>query len=141
MGSEKKFLCFLIGKNPSRFTRKGLFIISFMVLTIVIFRLAGYIGDKIYDYRIDETKKTGNEIVKALDAYYTENNQYPDSLDDLTPKYLAEVSPPVWGLKRWKYYGLQNEFYLRVDESEKTGDGYSQWLRYYPDIREWQTGD
>ena len=139
---NKEFLrCFLIGENPSRFTRKGLFVISFMILAIILFGLAVNISERRYDYEIAETKTIGSEIVRALEAYYTENNRYPITLDTLTPKYLTKVKPPIWGLKRWEYYGSQDEFYLRVNESEKTGDGMHLWLKYYPDLREWQMGD
>jgi hypothetical protein len=91
--------------------------------------------------RLEETIQIGNEVVSALDAFMKDNEHYPDSLGELSPKYIGEIPSPAWGLRQWKYSSQGKEFSLSVDESRRTGDGNSRWLRYRPDGHGWQIGD
>jgi hypothetical protein len=94
---------------------------------------------------IEETKRRGNLIIQAIDAFHLDHKTYPKSLSALSPKYLSEIPQPAWGLKSWKYEttadGKADGFVLRVDESEDTGNGDALWLRYEGRRFGWQMGD
>jgi hypothetical protein len=106
----------------------------FLTLTVVVC-FAGC-SDK---RRIDETKRTGNQVIQALEQFRSDRGHYPKSLSDLSPKYLRELPAPTWGVKKWQYEANKGEFTLRVDESVHTGDGDSRWLRYQG--KGWGMGD
>lgn len=77
----------------------------------------------------------------ALKQFEKDNGKYPESLQDLTPRYLQTISPPAWGLGRWIYTVNPDGFDLRVNETIYTGDGDSMYLRYDERESKWVTGD
>jgi hypothetical protein len=91
--------------------------------------------------KMAETTQRGNRIVRALEQYHADRGRYPNSLTDLSPKYLREIPPPTWGLRTWQYQSRASDFTLRVDESVHTGDGDSRWLQYMGKQLGWQVGD
>jgi hypothetical protein len=120
------------------YRRKGP--LSFLVLLPISLFLAGC-SDHLSDHELDRTKQRGNEIIRALKQFRVDNKTYPASLDELSPKYLAEIPQPTWGVGKWQYHGRTDDFALRVDESIYTGDGDSKWLKYFDDTHEWEMGD
>ncbi|MFN3195979.1 MAG: hypothetical protein ACE364_08530 [Chlorobiota bacterium] len=60
-------------------------ILLFLILTIPL----NYCGDIAVD--VEETKKRGDRIVKALDSYYEDFKEYPQRLELLVPYYLDEI--------------------------------------------------
>lgn len=120
--------------NTPRFSLKSLLIGT----TLVAFALLAYLSIG----SIDETKRRGDVIVQALNKYRVDHSQFPAALADLSPKYLANIPEPKWGLRVWKYHRTNaGEFYLGVDESVRTGDGDSLWFQYLGRRDGWQTGD
>lgn len=93
------------------------------------------------DRQLEPTIQRGNKIVGALKQFRMDHGKYPETLSALSPKYLPDIPPPTWGLRKWQYQGGKSDFELRVDESVYTGDGNSRWLRYYDDKLGWQRGD
>ena len=91
--------------------------------------------------KIEESKRRGDEIIHALEEFRAEKGHYPRALNELLPKYMPEIPPPTWGLREWQYTVATNEISLRVDESVRTGDGDSLWLRYEGSQLGWQVGD
>jgi hypothetical protein len=63
---------------------------------------------------IDAGKEIGDLIVKALEAYYNENGKYPDTLQELVPKYLDEVPTTSTG-QEYKYYLKEPTAYNTAD--------------------------
>ena len=90
---------------------------------------------------VDETKRRGDLIVQALNKYYAVKKQYPATLDDLCPQYLREIPGPTWGLEAWIYEPRKSDFQLQVNETSRTGDGDSYWLRFEGEKWGWQMGD
>ena len=90
--------------------------------------------------QIAETEQRGNRIVDALETFRSDNGHYPQSLLELSPKYLSDIPSPIWGLRKWEYQVNKGQFELGVNESIHTGDGVSQWLRYYG-RKHWEMGD
>lgn len=91
--------------------------------------------------KIDETKRRGDMIIRALEQFHSDRGYYPQSLADLAPKHIKELAPPTWGLKEWQYESRGSEFTLKVNESMHTGDGSSRWLRYEGTKYGWHIGD
>ena len=75
-----------------------------LVVTLVL-----AIGGGVYAYAhrdadsLDESKRRGADIVRALAAYRTDHGTYPQRLVMLVPAYVAAVQPPTWGIREWRY--------------------------------------
>jgi hypothetical protein len=87
------------------------------------------------------TKSLGNEIINAIESFRAATGRYPQSLGELTPRFIPRILDPAWGLQTWQYSSTRDTFSLRVNESEKTGDGNAHWLEYQDRERGWQLGD
>ena len=92
----------LIPAGSFRLRKSFLIIVGFLLLLAGI--LAYYIPNSIEHDRL-ATIDIGNEIVKALQAYYDDNSRYPALLDELVPKYLKKIKNPLWGDSGWEYGG------------------------------------
>jgi hypothetical protein len=57
------------------------------------------------------TEQHGKVIAQALDQYRAANGEYPETLDELVPQYIADLKEPssVWG---WLYTATEDEFAL-----------------------------
>jgi hypothetical protein len=91
--------------------------------------------------QLTETRRRGDLVVVALEQFQQDHGRYPASLDELRPQYLREILPPTWGLKTWLYETTANNYKFGVNESARTGDGDSLWLRYEGEKHGWQMGD
>jgi hypothetical protein len=111
--------------------------LQFCLLASISLCLSGCTGG------LEDTKQNGNQIIHALNEYHVDHGQYPKSLAELCPKYLRELPRATWGLRAWEYESDGKEFVLGVDESVRTGDGDSLWLKYRPRGKEpgWEVGD
>ena len=52
---------------------------------------------------IAETRRRGDIISRAIDAYRTRTGKYPSELRDLQPEFLREIPQPTVGYKEWEY--------------------------------------
>jgi hypothetical protein len=50
-----------------------------------------------------ESVRLGNEVVRALRAYYSDHDAFPDDLDALVPTYLPSIPKPTAGSRCWRY--------------------------------------
>jgi hypothetical protein len=91
--------------------------------------------------QLNETRRRGDLVVVALSKFQRDHGRYPASLDELRPKYLCEIPLPTWGLKAWHYATSREGYEFGVNESVRTGDGDSTWLRYEGQNHGWQMGD
>ena len=72
------------------------------------------------------------DIVKAIDLYSSANDELPQSLEVLTPKYLPFVPSAEWGNSGWIYEIDNNEFDLSVGyRSGYLGSGASLYPVFY----------
>jgi hypothetical protein len=75
-----------------------------LVITLVL-----AIGGGVYLYAhrdedsLEESKRRGADIVRALAAYRADHGRYPHQLEMLVPGYIAAVQPPTWGVREWRY--------------------------------------
>ena len=70
--------------------------------------------------RVAETKRRGDVICHAIDAYRAETGKYPAELTDLQPQYLQQIPQPTVGYKKWDYMLIDNgtDYWLHVVASE-----------------------
>jgi hypothetical protein len=70
--------------------------------------------------RIAETKRRGDVICHAIDAYRTKTGKYPSQLEDLQAEFLREIPQPTVGHKRWLYMLIDQRanYWLHVVASE-----------------------
>jgi hypothetical protein len=75
-----------------------------VVTTLVIAVGAGVF---LYAHRdessLDESRRRGADVVRALAAYHADRATYPERLSMLVPEYASAVEPPTWGLREWSY--------------------------------------
>lgn len=76
-------------------------------ITIILVTVAIGAGVYLYAHRgegeLRASKERGAAIVAALEQHRAREGTYPETLDGLTPGYIAAIEPPTWGLKRWRY--------------------------------------
>lgn len=85
--SSFAFLFFLVSCNTLRHT------VFTPAITLIPTKVVNMSRD-------DETRAgvaTGYKIINALDRYYQDNQQYPEQLSDLKPKYLEEIPLTITG--------------------------------------------
>lgn len=123
-------------KKKVRWRLFGPILIVFLLLLLLVVILFNQCSSSsLEDCRL-ETEVMGNEIVKALNAYKSDNEKYPVSLELLVPKYLRVVETPVWGDSGWKYIGYGSEtFELKVGYKTKSGSYYP--VMYYDPADGW----
>lgn len=70
--------------------------------------------------RVAETKRRGEIICHAIDAYRAKTGKYPSRLEDLQPGFLREIPQPTVGYKQWDYMLIDNgsDYQLKVVASE-----------------------
>lgn len=75
--------------------------------------------------RLEETRRLGAELVAALEAYRADRGEYPETLDDLVPDYLARIERPTWGVGEWTYrrYAVQADAGMAADSADAGGAG------------------
>ncbi len=78
-----------------------------------------------------ETMKIGGDIINALETYHSEHGRYPNTLDDLIPKYITQIKPPPWGETGWLYKRHKKDFVLEVGYEIGAGTDYLYPVRFY----------
>jgi general secretion pathway protein G len=80
---------------------RGMTLIEIMVVLVILGLIAGAIGYNVFNQLGQAQIKTATLDLKAIsngvDLYHVETGAYPDSLQQLTPKYLKEVHKDPWG--------------------------------------------
>jgi general secretion pathway protein G len=80
---------------------RGMTLIEIMVVLVILGMIAGAIGTSVFNQMREAQKKTAVLELKALangvDLYHVETGQYPDSLQQLAPKYVKEIHKDPWG--------------------------------------------
>jgi len=75
----------------------------------------------------------GEEIISALETYHTDNGEYPETLDDLVPDYIAAISVGEY-LHEWRYtsdgltYTLEFVYYGPGVNTCIWESGASDWI-------------
>ena len=77
-------------------------------------------GERWSRERIAETKRRGDIIGKAIEAYHMKFGKYPFQLSELQPDFLREIPQPTAGAKLWDYIVIDDgtNYWLHVVGSE-----------------------
>jgi hypothetical protein len=69
---------------------------------------------------IAETRRRGDIISKAIEAYRAKTGKYPVELRELQPKFLRAIPQPTVGYKQWQYELIDQgtNYWLQVVASE-----------------------
>jgi len=78
-----------------------------------------------------ETMIIGSDIINALETYHSEHGRYPNTLDDLIPKYVTQIKQPLWGETGWLYKRHKKDFVLKVGYEFGDGTDYLYPVRFY----------
>lgn len=85
----------------------------------------------------EEGAKNAKPIIQALEVYKTNNNTYPEHLEDLVNKgYLSNIPKVNWRYEYHYYFADYDEKY-HLDFIIKG----PHWYCYSSDIKQWQYGD
>src|SRR5262245_45836666 len=68
------------------------------------------------DAQVAETKRRGDIICKAIEAYRARTGKVPGELKELQPHFLSEIPQPTVGKKTWTYatYESSQVYILQV---------------------------
>jgi general secretion pathway protein G len=100
---------------------RGMTLIEIMVVLVILGLIASMIGYNVFQAQKDANVKAATLDLRALsnsiDLYHVETGSWPDSLQQLVPKFVKEIHKDPWG----------SEYsYVRA------GDGYDVYS-YGPD--------
>jgi general secretion pathway protein G len=100
---------------------RGMTLIEIMVVLVILGLIAGSIGFAVFNQLKDAQIKTAKldivAISNGIDLYHVETGNWPDTLQQLVPKFVKELRKDPWG---------QDYSYIR------SGDGYEVYS-YGPD--------
>ena len=86
-------------------------------ITLMLLLLSSLGGcNKWSDARIAETKRRGEVVCRAVEAYHAKTGKYPFQLTDLQPEFLRDIPLPTAGGKEWQYTVIDNgtNYYFQV---------------------------
>lgn len=80
---------------------RGMTLIEIMVVLVILGLIAGAIGFNVFNQLKAAQVKSADLDLKAIsngiDLYHVETGQWPDSLQQLAPKYIKEIHKDPWG--------------------------------------------
>ena len=89
--------CGKAGKAAAR----GMTLIEIMVVLVILGLIAGAIGYNVFNQLKEAQVRTATLDLKAIsngvDLYHVETGQWPEGLQQLTPKYIKELHKDPWG--------------------------------------------
>jgi len=109
----------------------------FLIAGIISFA-ADYSGSKIIHLEEEWSKEKAVPIVNALEKYYQEKNEFPDSLKKLMPDYIESIPKTKMGL-----FGTEFEYRCKpLDEYSLAIniDGFNA-LYYSREHKQWYYSD
>ena len=109
------------------------------IIAICLLLVATVGCNKWSENRIRETKRRGEIIAPAIEAYHTKYGRFPAHLEDLKPEFLRDIPQPTAGYGEWDYLVVSDgrEWALDVAGSEwgpqlsRISDG--EWLFFRGD--------
>jgi general secretion pathway protein G len=80
---------------------RGMTLIEIMVVLVILGLIAGAIGYNVFNQLNVAQTKTATLDLKAvsngIDLYHVETGQYPETLQQLVPKYIKDLHKDPWG--------------------------------------------
>ena len=93
-------------------------VLTQIMVLFSVFSLGGCSGWS--DKKVEESKRRGADIIKALEEYKNDTSTYPKTLTDLVPKYVKDILPPVAGNGHWGYKVYPGGIYNLWFEGDST---------------------
>ncbi len=92
---------FIKSSTKRRRKARGMTLIEIMVVLVILGLIAGAIGYNVFNQLGEAQIKTATLDLKALsnavDLFHVETGQWPDTLQQLVPKFVKEVHKDPWG--------------------------------------------
>ena len=111
----------MLAKKIGKTAARGMTLIEIMVVLVILGLIAGAIGYNVFERLKDAQIQTAALDLKSIsnnvDLYQVETGQWPDSLQQLVPKFIKDLHKDPWG-NEYKYV--------------RTGNGYDVYS-YGPD--------
>ena len=125
-------------KESNLFRFRWSFVIVCLFFCITLTLLFWYTFGNPEDDDTRESQTIGNEIVGALEKYFADHGQYPNSLNVLVPKYIEQIKPPTWG-KGWIYTPFYGSKTFMLETGYKSWGGSSLYpvMSYDSDNKRW----
>lgn len=80
---------------------RGMTLIEIMVVLVILGLIAGAIGYNVFNQLKEAQVRTATLDLKAIsngiDLFHVETGQWPEGLQQLTPKYIKELHKDPWG--------------------------------------------
>ena len=80
---------------------RGMTLIEIMVVLVILGLIAGAIGYSVFNQLKEAQIKTAKLDLQAIsngvDLYHVETGNWPDSLQQLVPKFVREIHKDPWG--------------------------------------------
>jgi hypothetical protein len=89
-----------------------------LVALLPLILLAGC--DRWSEARITESKRRGDVVCRAIEAFHVRTGKFPNQLAQLQPDFLQEVPQPTAGYRTWDYSVIDggSSYHLQVVDSE-----------------------
>lgn len=88
------------------------------IILVVLFTHTFWIAETVRDFSRNFAINNAEKIITAIEAFKIDNNQYPNSLEDLSPKYLRKIpSPWIMGISRYNYEKKDGNFNLTFSQN------------------------
>ncbi len=99
--------------------------LAFIVFVPIVLVEADYLFNNWYSpwnkSSLEMSISRANEIAYALKSFKKENGSYPNTLEELVPKYIPQLLlPKVGKIKKWNYSKTEKGFYLEFGNSTLT---------------------
>lgn len=95
-------------------------IVSILIWTIplILFTHSIWIADTARDFSRNFAINNAENLITAIETYKVDNNQYPNSLEDLSPNYLKKIpSPWIMGISGYNYEKIDDNFNLTFSQN------------------------
>jgi general secretion pathway protein G len=80
---------------------RGMTLIEIMVVLVILGLIAGAIGFNVFKQLQEAQVKSATLDLRAIsngvDLYHVETGQWPETLQQLTPKYIKDLHKDPWG--------------------------------------------
>ena len=85
-----------------------------VLVSVIAFFNVVVFADLLRDFSRKRTIVEALPLIESIEKYRSENGMYPDSLSELTPEYLTEITEPsIIGINRFEYTKKDDVFELQ----------------------------
>lgn len=102
--------------------RLMMFPVLLWTIPVVLLANSMWIADKVRDFSRDFAISNASDLIAAIESFKSDNDEYPNKLDDLTPKYLKWIpSPWIMGISGYSYEKKDDNFNVAFSQNVIAG--------------------